>query len=74
MEIKFNDVSYTYNINTPLAKLALNNISLVLEENKIHGIIGPTGSGKTTMIELINALLFPTKGILTVGNYNLSKK
>ena len=73
MEVKFNDVSYTYNRNTPLQTEALTNISVDLAKNKIHGIIGPSGSGKTTLIELINALLFPNKGTIMVGNYNLKK-
>jgi energy-coupling factor transport system ATP-binding protein len=73
MEIKFEQVNYTYNLRTPLAKKVLNDISLIIPANKINGIVGPVGSGKTTMMELINGLIFPTRGIVTVGNYTIKK-
>jgi energy-coupling factor transport system ATP-binding protein len=73
MEVVFNNVSYVYNINTPIAKTVLNDISLTLESNKIHGIIGPSGSGKTTLVELINALMYPNDGQVTVGKFSLKK-
>jgi energy-coupling factor transport system ATP-binding protein len=73
MEIKFKNVSYNYNENTPIQNMALNNINLSLEEGKIYGIVGPSGAGKTTLIELINALIIPTKGELEVGSYTIKK-
>jgi len=73
MEIKFNHVDYTYNENTPLATKALQDISVTFKEEKIHGIIGRSGSGKTTMIELMNALLLPTKGNIEIGSRVINK-
>ncbi len=66
MEIKYEDVTYVYNANTPLKKVALKDINLVIEEGKVNAIIGTSGSGKTTLIELMNSLLVPTKGEVTV--------
>ncbi len=74
MEVEFSNVRYIYNQNTPLEKTALNDISITLNENKIHGIIGPSGSGKTTLVELINALLLPTKGMVTVGDFAIKPR
>lgn len=73
MEIKFNHVNYTYYENTPLAKTALQDISTIFEKEKIHGIIGRSGSGKTTMIELMNALLIPSQGNIEIGSRVISK-
>lgn len=73
MEIKMNNVSYVYHEKTPLQKEALKDISVVFDEDKIHGIIGRSGSGKTTMIELLNALILPTNGNIEVGSRIISK-
>lgn len=73
MEIKFNDVSYTYNIKSPIKKKALTNINLEIKENKINGIIGRSGSGKTTLVELINALLIPTVGNIKIDDFVITK-
>ena len=73
MEIEFKNVSYTYNYRTPLRKTALRNISVNIQKNKINSILGKCGSGKTTMIELILALLKPTRGKIYVGPYLVEK-
>ena len=49
--------------------VALDDVSLVLESGKIIGLLGPNGSGKTTMIKLINGLLTPEEGVLTVCGF-----
>ena len=49
--------------------LALDNINLSLESGKIIGLLGPNGSGKTTIINLINGLLTPDSGSVTVCGY-----
>lgn len=74
MEIKFDKVGYTYNKNTKLKKIALKNISTEIPEGKVTAIIGRSGSGKTTMIEMVDALLFPTTGELTIDKDVLSSK
>lgn len=45
---------------------ALNGLSLVIPRGRITGLLGPNGSGKTTFIKLINGLLTPTSGTLTI--------
>lgn len=66
MEIKFNHVSFNYG-----DKEVLKDIDVTIKEGKITGIVGRSGSGKTTMIQLINGLLSPTSGSVKVGNFLL---
>ena len=73
MEIEIKNVSYTYNYKTPLRKTALKNINVNIKPNRINSIIGKCGSGKTTLIELLLALLKPTKGKIYVGPYLVEK-
>ncbi len=74
MEVKFTNVSFVYNEDTPLSNVALKNISTTFEENKIHGVIGKSGSGKTTMIELMSILLLPSKGKIEIGSKVISRR
>ncbi len=74
MEVIFRNVSFTYNVGTKNEKQALKNINLVLEGNKIHGVIGPLGSGKSTMLELMNGITKPTTGDVVIGKYDLGNK
>lgn len=69
MAIKFKEVDYIYDEGMPYAFKALDNINLEIEEGKITAIIGETGSGKSTMVEHLNALLIPSKGSLEIGDY-----
>lgn len=69
MEIKFENVSYMYNHNTPLSKQALKNINIEFKKDKINGIIGGSGSGKSTLVQLINALLVPTHGKVRINRF-----
>ncbi|NLL44392.1 MAG: ATP-binding cassette domain-containing protein [Mollicutes bacterium] len=73
MEIKFNQVGYCYNEQTPLQKEVLKDINIAIIEGKINGIFGKSGSGKTTLVEMINALLIPTVGHIKVDNYIIEK-
>lgn len=66
MSIHFEKVSHTYSANTPFAYAALKNIDLDIEEGKMTAIIGATGSGKTTLVQHLNALLLPTSGKITI--------
>lgn len=66
-QIIFDQVSYTYNPNTPFAVDVLNNVNLTIPENKVTAIIGHTGSGKSTLIQHLNVLLRPTAGTMTVA-------
>lgn len=66
MSIRFEKLSYTYSSGTPFAYAALKDIDLDIEEGKVTAIIGATGSGKTTLVQHLNALLLPTGGQLTI--------
>lgn len=59
-------VSYIYSENTPFRKVAVNDIDITFEEKIITGIIGHTGSGKSTVSQLLNGLLKPTSGTVSV--------
>ena len=74
MEIKFNNVSFSYNVKSPLEKEVLKDINIEIENGKITGLIGKSGSGKSTMVQLINVLNFPTKGNLEVGTFIIDSK
>lgn len=60
--VELKNVSYIYNKGTPYEAKALDNISLTMTGEGITGLIGHTGSGKSTMMQLINGLLKPTDG------------
>ena len=57
MEVKFEEVSYTYTDKTSNQSNILNNVNLSFKEGKITSLIGKSGSGKTTLAELSNALI-----------------
>lgn len=59
---------------TPYAKTALDNITFEIEDGELFGIIGSTGSGKSTLIQHFNGLLRATSGKITVNGIDLSKK
>ena len=66
MPIAFRKLSHTYNEGTPFAYAALKDIDLNIPEGRITAIIGETGSGKSTLVQHLNALLLPTQGELEV--------
>lgn len=66
MPIAFKQVSYEYSPGTPFAYDALKNVSVEISLGKVTAIIGSTGSGKTTLVQHLNALLLPTKGEVEV--------
>ena len=66
MGIILDNVSYTYQEGTPFASAALSDVSLIIEDGSYTAIIGHTGSGKSTILQLLNGLLVPTKGSVRV--------
>ena len=66
MGIILDNVSYTYQEGTPFASAALSDVSLSIEDGSYTAIIGHTGSGKSTILQLLNGLLVPTKGRVRV--------
>lgn len=74
-KIELCGVSYVYSSKTPFEKKAVNNINVALEEGSITGIIGHTGSGKSTLVQMLNGLLQPTSGkVLFNGTDMWAKK
>lgn len=73
MRIVAHDLTFTYNQKTKFAKKALDNVSLTVEEGSFFGIIGHTGSGKSTFVQHLNGLIPVESGTLTVGDFDLSK-
>ena len=66
MGIILDNVSYTYQEGTPFASVALSDVSLSIEDGSYTAIIGHTGSGKSTILQLLNGLLVPTEGSVRV--------
>ena len=66
MPIRFKSLTFIYDEGMPYAHKALDDIDLEIEEGKITAIIGETGSGKSTLVEHLNALLLPSAGSLEI--------
>ena len=71
MAISFQKITYIYDAGMPYAHAAINDIDLELEEGKITAIIGETGSGKSTLVQHLNALLLPNKGRLVILDHDI---
>lgn len=67
-------VSYIYSPGTAYEKVALDDVSLSLGKGEIVGLAGHTGSGKSTMIQLLNGLLKPTSGTVTFEGKDIHAK
>jgi len=68
MDITLQDVEYKYQINTPFERLAIHDINISIPEGTFMALIGHTGSGKSTVLQHLNALLKPTKGKVHIGD------
>lgn len=69
-----NKVSYTYQLGTPYEYTAIKNISVEFEKGHYYTIVGQTGSGKSTLIQHINALLKPTSGDINFNGIYINHK
>lgn len=67
-------VSYIYSLGTAYEKVALDDVNLSLGKGEIVGLAGHTGSGKSTMIQLLNGLLKPTSGTVTFEGKDIHAK
>ena len=74
MRIYIKNLSFSYSLDKRNKIYALDNVSLQIEEGEFFGIIGQTGSGKSTLIQHLNALLPLQEGQLFIGDFDLSKK
>ena len=60
--LELKNIEYTYSKKTPFESTALENVTVTFEEGKVNGLIGHTGSGKSTLVSMMNGLLKPDKG------------
>lgn len=74
MKIELKNVDYIYNEDREEKIYALKNINLEINKHEIIGLIGQTGSGKSTLVQLLNGLLIPTNGDVFVDGVNTKEK
>lgn len=74
--IRTDHLTMTYGVNTPFEKVAVNDLSIEIMEGEFLGIIGHTGSGKSTLVQMLNGLITPTSGkvLLRDKDINENKK
>ena len=68
MDIRFEQVGFTYQPNSPFEQRVLFDIDLAIKEGSYTALVGHTGSGKSTLLQHLNALLKPTSGTVTIGD------
>ena len=73
-KIYLDHVDYIYGEGTPFEQVALKDVSIGIRENCITGIIGHTGSGKSTMMQLLNGLATPTRGKILLDDYDINSR
>lgn len=71
MSIIVNHLSYTYNKDTALSQKALEDVSFTINEGEFIGLIGHTGSGKSTLVQLIDGLIKPSEGGIYYNGENI---
>lgn len=74
MKIELKNVDYIYNVGLPSEVYALKDINLEINSHEIVGLIGQTGSGKSTLVQLLNGLLIPTNGDCIIDGVNSKDK
>ncbi len=74
MTIRITDLTYIYNKDTVMEKVALDKVSVTINDGERVGIIGHTGSGKTTLVQHLNGLLKPQTGMVTVNGIDTASK
>lgn len=73
MKINLTNVNYLYNQGTISEKDAVRDVTLSIEKAEFIAIVGSTGSGKSTLIQLLNGLKLPTSGTITYDGVNIGK-
>lgn len=74
MSIIIENLTHIYNEGMPFASKALDNISLNIEDGDFVGLIGHTGSGKSTLIQHLNGILKPSSGKILINNFDITAK
>ena len=73
-KIQVEGVSFVYGKGTPFEKRALDNVSVGFEEGRVTGLIGHTGSGKSTLVNLLNGLYKPSDGRILLDGVDIWEK
>ena len=73
MDIKTENLSHIYMPGSPISHVALDNINLEIKNGSFVGLIGHTGSGKSTLIQHFNGLLKPTSGKVLLGGKDINE-
>ncbi len=71
MSIQIKNLTHRYHVGMPFEKIALDNINLTIEAGSFTAIIGHTGSGKSTLIQMFNGLITPTEGEVLIKGKNI---
>ncbi len=74
MPIQVEHLTHTYMPGSPFASVALHDVSLTIEDGELIGLLGHTGSGKTTLIQHLNGLIKPTEGRVVVDGLDITQK
>lgn len=72
--IELKGLTYKYSVGTPFESTAVDNVDLTIEKGEFCGIIGHTGSGKSTLIQHLNGLVKPTSGEVLIDGRNIWSK
>lgn len=72
--LELKNISYTYGIGTPFEKKAVNDVSFSVNKGELIGIIGHTGSGKSTLVQMLNGLIKPTSGQVLLDGADIWEK
>ena len=71
-EIKVSGLRHVYSADTPFEKIAIDNVNVEIPHGQLVGLIGHTGSGKSTFIQHLNGLLVPSSGTVLVDSVNIN--
>ena len=71
MSVEIKNLSHTYSAGSPFEFKALKDITITIEDGSFIGIIGHTGSGKSTLIQHLNGLLTPTSGTVLIDGKDI---
>jgi energy-coupling factor transport system ATP-binding protein len=74
MDISLKHVEYRYQANTPFERLAIKDVCIDIPSGTYMALIGHTGSGKSTVLQHLNALLQPTEGTVVIGDHQVIAK
>ncbi len=72
--LELKNICYTYGVGTPFEKKAVNDVSFSVNKGELIGIIGHTGSGKSTLVQMLNGLMKPTSGQVLLDGVDIWDK